>query len=38
MEFETGELGIYQILATRRGKGGAQLPLTRGYMYAPRPS
>jgi cyclopropane-fatty-acyl-phospholipid synthase len=38
MEFETGELGIYQILATRRGKGGAQLPLTRDYMYAPRPS
>ena len=38
MEFETGELGIYQILATRRGKGGAQLPLTREYMYAPQPS
>ena len=33
LEFETGELGIYQILATPHGAGAAKLPLTRRYMY-----
>ncbi len=35
MEFESGELGIYQILASRRlDRGGpADQPLTRRYMY-----
>ena len=33
MEFETGELGIYQILATKRTRGLAAVPLTRRYMY-----
>jgi cyclopropane-fatty-acyl-phospholipid synthase len=37
MEFESGELGIYQILASKRGLAGAgvdaRVPLTRRYMY-----
>jgi cyclopropane-fatty-acyl-phospholipid synthase len=33
MEFETGEIGIYQILATRRGRDSAALALTRRHMY-----
>jgi cyclopropane-fatty-acyl-phospholipid synthase len=37
MEFESGELGIYQILGSRRAADGAaalaELPLTRRYMY-----
>ncbi len=35
MEFEAGELGLYQILASRRpARGGpADQPLTRRYMY-----
>jgi cyclopropane-fatty-acyl-phospholipid synthase len=33
MEFETGELGVYQILATRRGGRNGSMPLTRRYMY-----
>ena len=36
MEFESGELGLYQILASRRPEEGgpADQPLTRRYMYA----
>jgi len=34
MEFESGSLGIYQILASRRSEGGSSgQPLTRRYMY-----
>ena len=33
MEFESGELGVYQILATPHGAGAASLPPTRRYMY-----
>jgi len=33
MEFETGELGIYQIIATKRQRGPAPVPLTRRYIY-----
>jgi len=36
MEFESGELGIYQILATKRGRPSTTLPLTREYMYKRR--
>lgn len=36
LEFETGELGLYQILASRRDGGPAPVPLTRRYMYEPR--
>ena len=36
MEFESGELGIYQILATKRGRASTTLPLTREYMYERR--
>jgi cyclopropane-fatty-acyl-phospholipid synthase len=34
LEFESGHLGIYQILAAKRGAGHARLPLTRGHLYA----
>ncbi len=35
LEFESGHLGIYQILASRRGaEGAAVLPLTRRHLYA----
>ena len=34
LEFETGELGIFQIVATRRGNERADLPLTRRDLYA----
>ena len=33
LEFETGELGLYQILASKRDGGPAPVPLTRRYMY-----
>ena len=33
LEFESGELGIYQILAARRAPGAPPWPLTRRYMY-----
>ena len=36
LEFETGELGLYQILASKRDGGPAPVPLTRRYMYEPR--
>ena len=34
LEFEGGELGIYQILATKRSVGLTVLPLTRHHLYA----
>ena len=34
LEFEGGELGIYQILATKRSVGLTVLPLTRQHIYA----
>ena len=34
LEFEGGELGIYQILATKRSIGLTVLPLTRHHLYA----
>ena len=33
LEFEGGELGIYQILATKRSVGLTVLPLTRQHLY-----
>lgn len=33
LEFETGELGLYQILASKRDGGAAPVPWTRRYMY-----
>ena len=34
LEFECGELGIYQILASKRSVGLSALPLTRRHIYA----
>ena len=34
LEFEGGELGIYQILAAKRSVGLTTLPLTRRHLYA----
>jgi cyclopropane-fatty-acyl-phospholipid synthase len=33
LEFESGNLGIYQILARKRGAE-TQMPLTRRHLYA----
>lgn len=33
LEFESGHIGIYQILASKRGPGHARLPLTRRHLY-----
>jgi len=33
LEFEQGDIGIYQILATKRSNGFADVPLTRGDLY-----
>lgn len=33
LEFEGGELGIYQILAAKRNLGLTKLPLTRRHLY-----
>jgi cyclopropane-fatty-acyl-phospholipid synthase len=33
VEFESGEIGVYQVLASRRWKGAADLPMTRRYQY-----
>ena len=32
LEFESGEIGIYQVLASKRAAGAASLPLTRSHM------
>jgi cyclopropane-fatty-acyl-phospholipid synthase len=33
LEFEAGDIGIYQVLACKRAAGNLPLPLTRRYMY-----
>jgi cyclopropane-fatty-acyl-phospholipid synthase len=33
LEFESGHLGIYQVLASKRGPHHARLPLTRQHLY-----
>jgi cyclopropane-fatty-acyl-phospholipid synthase len=34
VDFESGELGVYQILASKRDPAAAAQPLTRRYLYA----
>jgi cyclopropane-fatty-acyl-phospholipid synthase len=34
LEFESGEIGIYQVLAGKYGAPSTQLPLTRRHLYA----
>ncbi len=34
LEFESGEIGVYQILASKRVVGAALLPMTRSHLYA----
>jgi cyclopropane-fatty-acyl-phospholipid synthase len=36
LEFESGEIGIYQLLASKRAAGAASLPLTRGHLDSAR--
>jgi cyclopropane-fatty-acyl-phospholipid synthase len=33
LEFESGEIGVYQILAAKRATGTTSLPLTRRHLY-----
>ena len=33
LDFESGELGIYQVLASRRGQGSHLQPLSRSHLY-----
>ena len=33
LEFESGEIGVYQVLASKRSVGAALLPLTRQHLY-----
>ena len=33
LEFESGEIGVYQVLASKRAVGAARLPLTRAHLY-----
>ena len=33
LEFESGEIGVYQVLASKRAGGSASLPLTRRHLY-----
>ena len=35
LEFETGEIGVYQVLASKRAPGASALPLTRQHLYWP---
>ncbi len=38
LEFESGEIGVYQILASKRTLGSiSSMPLTRQHMYPPHP-
>ena len=37
LEFESGEIGVYQLLASKRTAGIAALPLTRRHLYADTP-
>jgi len=34
LEFEAGDIGIYQVLASKRAPGAPPLPLTRRHLYA----
>ena len=34
LEFESGEIGVYQVLASKRAAGASSLPLTRRHLYA----
>ena len=36
LEFESGEIGVYQILASKRALGSTSMPLTRQHMYPAR--
>ena len=38
LEFESGEIGVYQLLATRRNGGLSPLPLTRRDLYSVDPA
>jgi cyclopropane-fatty-acyl-phospholipid synthase len=33
LEFESGHIGVYQVLASKRGARHARLPLTRRHLY-----
>jgi len=33
LEFESGEIGVYQVLASKRAVGATSLPLTRRHLY-----
>ena len=33
LEFESGEIGVYQVLGCKRGVGSSALPLTRRHLY-----
>ena len=33
LEFESGEIGVYQVLASKRTLGAARLPLTRAHLH-----
>jgi cyclopropane-fatty-acyl-phospholipid synthase len=35
LQFESGEIGIYQVLANKRAAGAPDLPLTRRHLYCP---
>ena len=34
MEFESGDIGVYQVLASKRAAGVTSLPLTRRHLYS----
>jgi len=34
LEFESGEIGVYQVLASKRAAGATSLPLTRRHLYS----
>lgn len=38
LEFESGEIGVYQLLASKRSVGANALPLTRHHLYPTQPS
>ena len=35
LEFESGEIGVYQVLASKRNQGTASMALTRCHLYRP---
>ena len=37
LEFETGEIGVYQVLASKRAGRAAEIPLTRDHLYTEKP-